>query len=301
METIPSQSDSEHVSPVPPVPPGGRRRRWAFRAAIIAGVLAVAVVAVVLVDGRSKGKSQVASSISSPSPAPVAPTPMKLKATAEPFKVALTWREGSDGTVNVSRYTISRDGHVLHSTSDGGLRYVDTTALPSQRYRYTVQAVGTDGTLGEVARVSVRTPKAPLSVARLKGVFNMKFHITSSYGVNGFDDKTEGWRFSPGCARGACSTRLRDIHWQRFSTDLHRSGGSYVGALTMTDYVVCGGTPDTSSISINLHITKAKALSNAWRATAVRGTMTVSGPAQLGCTSHRIEYSVTGTMPGAGV
>jgi hypothetical protein len=259
------------------------------------------VVAVVLVDGRSKGKPQIASSIPSPSPAPVAPTPTKLKATAGPFKVALTWREGSDGTADVSRYTISRDGHVVGSTIDGGLRFVDTTALPSQRYRYTVQAAGADGTLSEAARVNVRTPKAPLSVARLKGVFNMKFHITSSYGVNGFDDKTEGWRFSPGCARGACSTRLRDIHWQRFSTDLHRSGGSYAGAFTMRDYLACGGTPDTSSISINLHMASAKALDNAWRATAVRGTMTVSGPAQLGCRSHRVEYSVTGRLPRASV
>jgi hypothetical protein len=297
METIPSPSDSEQVSPVPPVPPGGPRRRWVVPAAIIAGVLAVALVAVLLEAGRSTGEQPIASS----RPTPVAPTPVKLKATAEPFKVALTWREGSEGTVDVSRYTVMRDGHMVGSTTDGGLLYVDETALPSQRYRYTVQAIGTDGTPSEAARVRVLTPKAPLSVARLEGVFNMAFHITSSYGVNGFDDKTEGWRFSPGCARGACSTSLRDINWQRFSTDLHRSGETYVDAFTMRDYVVCGSTPDTSSISIDLRITRAKTLNNAWRATAVRGTMTVSGPAQLGCRSHRIEYSVTGTLPGAHV
>jgi hypothetical protein len=267
--------------------------------AIIVSVLAVAVVAVLLVEGRSKGGPQIASSISSPSSTPVAPTPMQLKATAGPFKVALRWREGSDGTVDVSSYTVFRDGDVLDSTTDGGLRYVDQTTLPSQRYRYTVQAIGTDGTLSEAARVNVHTPTAPLSVARLEGVFNMKFHITSSYGVNGFDDKTEGWRFTPGCGRGACSTRLRDIHWQRFSTDLHRSGETYVGAFTVRGYVACGGTPDSSSISINLHVARGKTLNDAWRATAVKGTMTVSGPAQLGCRSFRIEYSVTGTLPGA--
>jgi hypothetical protein len=59
----------------------------------------------------------------------VAPTPTKLKATAGPFKVTLTWREGDGGTFDVTSYSVFRDGQLLASTRHSELRYVDQTAL----------------------------------------------------------------------------------------------------------------------------------------------------------------------------
>jgi hypothetical protein len=241
---------------------------------------------------------QATSSSAAPSPVAPPPAPQQLRATAvESFQVALKWRPG-DGTVDVTRYAIYRDGDYVGSAMDGDLGYVDKTALPSQRYRYTVQAV-VPGGLSEAAAVVAKTPKAPLSDARLEGVFNMKFRITSSYGVHGFGNKTEGWRYTPKCDQGACTAQVKDIHWSKFATDLHRSGAEYKSTFRLHGYMYCDSVPDDVSVSITLHVTKAEIFKDAWRVTAVSGTMSVSSPASLGCTSGGITYSVTGSLPAA--
>ena len=127
----------------------------------------------------------------------------------------------------------------------------------------------------------------------------MKFHITSSYGVHGFGNKSEGWRYTPRCDQGACTAHLKDIHWSKFETDLHRSGVVYTSTFPLHGYMYCDSIPDDVSASITLRVTKAKVFKDAWRVTAVSGTMSVSTTAQLGCTSGGITYGVTGSLPAA--
>jgi hypothetical protein len=255
----------------------------------------MALSAVALIDGRLGGSQ--ASSSPTPTPTAPLPAPTHLTATATSFRVALKWRPAADG-ITESQYAVYGDGDYVGSAMNGDLRYVDTTALPSQRYRYTVRAAAPNA-LADTAHVLVKTPNAPRSVARLEGVFDMKFHITSSYGVHGFGNKSEGWRYAPKCDDGACNTHVVDIHTNGFATDLHRSGGTYNSTFSMRGYLYCRSTPETTSVNISLHVTKAKVYREAWRVTAVAGTMSVSDSAQLGCRSGGITYRVTGHLPAA--
>jgi len=264
--------------------------------AILAGVVALALAWFLLAGGNTPGTP--AATLSASAPAPIAAAPTNLKATAGPFAVVLRWREGTGGTVDVSRYTISRNGRSIALASEGALHYVDRSALPMQTYRYSVQGVGADSTMSEEATVRVTTPKAPLSAARLEGVFNMKFRITSSYNVHGFGGKTEGWEYRPKCSSGPCLTALEDIHWKKFATNLRRSGGTYTSAFPFTGYMYCSHTPDSGTVEIDLHVTKAKTLHGAWAATALRGTQKVTTGAGLGCASAGLTYEVTGTLAG---
>lgn len=299
MGTIPAAPDSERIpdtpSEAPPSTPR-RRRRWPWAVAIAVGSLAVVIATLAFLGGRASGTHAGSSSISATAPPP--PPPKHLTATATSFHVALKWRPAAADGTTATQYAVYRDGDYVGSAMNGDVRYVDKTALPSQRYRYTVRAVAPNS-YGEPAVVVVTTPKAPVSVARLEGLFNMKFHITSSYGVHGFGNKTEGWKYAPGCDGGACTTHVIDIHTKGFATDLHRSGGTYKSTFSMRGYVYCNGHPNNTSVTITLHVTKAKAYHDAWRATDVAGTMNVSATAQLGCRSAGITYSVTGSLPGA--
>jgi hypothetical protein len=259
----------------------------------------IAIVVFLLTrDSASQTDGTVPTPSGSATATGVPPMPTGLKAAATPFKVVLTWRTGSGGSVSVSRYSVARDGNTLGLAPEGGHRFVDDTALPSQRYEYAVEAVGTDSSVSPAVKILVKTPKAPIAAARLEGVYNMKFNLTSSYGVHGFGNKTEGWRFTPSCAEGACNTKVRDIHWAKFTTDLHRSGASYTSTFGLTGYVYCRGTPASGTVTITIHVTKAEVASGTWQATAVAGTMRVSTVAQLGCTSSGLTYSLTGTVAG---
>jgi hypothetical protein len=298
METVPTTPDRERPPAAPSEPPSTprRRRRWPWAIGVIAGALAIVISVIALMGGRAGDTSAGSSPTVVPAPPP--PAPKHLTAIAASFHVALKWRPATGDPPTDQEYAVYRDGDYVGSAMNGDLRYVDKTALPSQRYRYTVRAVGF-GSASMPAFVVVTTPEAPLSVARLQGTFNMKFHITSSYGVNGFGNKTEGWRYAPDCDEGACTTHVIDIHTKGFATDLHRSGGTYKATFSMRGYIYCHSTPSNTSVSITLHVTKAQAYHDAFRATDVAGTMSVSASGQLGCRSGGITYRVTGSLPGA--
>src|SRR5262245_37160236 len=297
MDTIPPAPEAERAPTAPSEPSltPRHRRRWPWVVVIIAGALAIALSAAVLVErGRSDAQ---ATSASPPPTTPPPPAPKHLTATAASFQVALRWRP-SGAEIADQQYGIYRDGEYVGTAMNGDLRYVDKTALPSQRYRYAVRAVAPNS-FGDPAVVVVRTHTAPKSVARLEGVFDMKFHITSSYGVHGFGNKTEGFRYTPNCDKGACTTHVVDIHTRAFATDLHRSGGTYKSSFAMHGYIYCNSNRDDTSVSITLHVTKAKVFRDAWRVTEVAGTMTVSVSSQLGCQPGGITYSVHGSLPAA--
>src|SRR5262245_62787559 len=111
MDPLPSppEAPGAPTSPFPPKAP--RPRRWPLPVAIVAGILVLALAWYLLANGGGSGPEQP--SVAASAPEPVAPMPTNLKATAGPFAVVLRWREGTGGTVDVSRYTLTRDGHAI--------------------------------------------------------------------------------------------------------------------------------------------------------------------------------------------
>ena len=193
-------------------------------------------------------------------------------------------------------FQVTRDGTYVGSVGADGKRFVDDSVLPTVTYRYEVEGVASEAR-SNPAPVRVKTPKAPLGVARLQGVFNVRFVKTSSYGVNGIPEKTsQGWRFTPKCDAGACTTEWNDIHWKALGGTLKRTGASYSATTTVHGFLQCSGTPSTSSYTVKLHVTKAATVKDAWRVTGFAGTVTTYDAAQLGCRSSSITYSISGAL-----
>jgi hypothetical protein len=279
---------------VPPAPRTGGNRRWIVPAVAGALVFAGVIVGLVL-RGGGDGHAVAASPTAGLTPAQVIAAPVHLQAHPTAFKVVLTWRLGTGGAPAAS-FQVTRDGTYVGSVGTDGSRFVDDSVLPTVTYRYEVEGVASEAR-SNPASVRVKTLKAPLGVARLQGVFNVRFVKTSSYGVNGIPDKTtEGWRFTPKCDAGACSTEWNDIHWKALGATLKRTGASYSATTTVHGFLQCSGTPSTSSYTVKLHVTKAATVKDAWRVTGFEGTVTTYDSAQLGCRSSSITYSINGAL-----
>jgi hypothetical protein len=261
----------------------------------VLGALAIGGAIVGLLLWGGGGGDVTASPTAGPTPAQVIAAPVQLRAHPTAFKVVLTWRQGS-GDAPAASFQVTRDGTYVGSVGADGTRFVDDSVLPTETYRYEVEGVASE-VRSNPASVRVTTRKAPLGVARLQGVFNVRFVKTSSYGVNGIPEKsTGGWRFTPKCDAGACSTEFTDIHWKALGAMLKRTGASYSATTTVHGLLQCSGTPSTSSYTVKLHVTKAGTVKDARRVTGFEGTVTTYDSAQLGCRSSSITYSINGAL-----
>jgi hypothetical protein len=294
--TAPSSSPYVPLVPPPPPPSPKRGRTAIVVAAVVVGLLVLGAAVVAIARNGNHSAAAKGGSSAAPTTAAVPPAPQALQAHAKPFAVSLHWTVGA-GEGTVGGYTIYRDNAVLYATSGTGVTYVDKTALPEERYVYAVEAFAPGGDVVSASRASVHvhTPTAPKAIARFAGLFNVRLHLTSSYGLTGVGNNTAGWAFTPKCNEGPCGVRMSDLNHQLPTITLARTGATYQGSGS-EQFGTCSGTKVTSSFHVILHVTDAKARSDEWRVATFGGTFTTSSPAQLGCVAGGTTYSVSGKM-----
>lgn len=270
-------------------PETGRRGlfgRPILLALILAGVLAVAAAAAALLLTRGSGRGGDAA----PAASPVVLAPEELQATAQPFRVVLSWNQPAGGTP-IQGYEVYRDGLLLETVEAPTSSYTDEEALPAERYEYEVQAFAGSIT-SEPAGVTVRTEQAPLAVARVEGIFNVRARTVNSYGYQRSDETSSfGWDFSPRCQEGPCSVLWRDTSQNAVRAKLDRKGGSYSGTYHGVFNVKCGSASATSDVTLRLRVAKAKSVFGDWRAVKLTGSLTQTEPSQLGCVASSATQS----------
>jgi hypothetical protein len=261
---------------------------------VIAALVAVVAMAAVgiAIAATSDGAGDRADATGSPartsSPEALVPTPpatpSDLDARTKPFAVKLRWAPDTSAG-QIEGYTLYRNGFEVGTVmGDGPGRFVDDEVLPLVRYQYAVAAFGQDGVASEPVEVRVKTPAASLAEARLEGTFNVKIHVVSSFGyTSGGGGSTGGWTFTPKCKRGACGVKVSRVFRGSAGVTMERRSATYRAQGSGRLGVRCGGTPSTSTYTIQLRVVKADTVDGEWHAVAVGGSLVHREAAQLGC------------------
>jgi hypothetical protein len=261
-------------------------------------LVAIVLIAAVVILISNSGDERPAAAAEAPSPSP-SPTPDPLiapqdvKARARPFKVTLTWTHPNpyenDG------FEIRRNGEWIGSVEKGATRFVDDDPMIGKERTYEITATTDDGRFSEPVPIDVTTPLPPLAEARVAGTFDIRGHVSTSYGINDYDDVSFGWRMKPSCGTRACGFRLRD-DLSDITMHVERTGGTYTASFRGRLGLACGDTPVTSSGTIELRVKKARLIRGEWRATRLVGTMRHSEPQQLGCRSSGATLDLNGGL-----
>jgi hypothetical protein len=227
----------------------------------------------------------------------VAPV-VNLSARSEPFAVVLTWTEAAGpGLAPVEGYGIFRDGVELTAIPRASI-YTDTTVEPGTAYAYEVEPRGGAGSVpAPRVAVSVTTPVPSMRSARVEGDFTVKVKVVSQKGFETFTNSyTLGWHFEPTCPTGACDVEWTDLAESSLQATLTRTGVSYRGSDSGKFNVKCNDAEVKSTLSVAFDVTKAKGIDGEWRATKLKGTLTETEDAQLGCVASKAVLSITATL-----
>jgi hypothetical protein len=145
----------------------------------------------------------------------------------------------------------------------------------------------------------VEVPVPSLSVARLDGTFNAKLKTTSQYGyVGSLGNFTLGWKFTAKCDEGACDVVWKDLYYKDLKTTLHRKGVNYSGTDTGKFFGTCSGVKGSSTLTLTLHVVKAKVIHGEWVATKLDGTFVESHASAFGCVSGGAHFDLTAGFGG---
>ena len=297
------------VEPPPPRTPfaasGPPTERPPRRTAPIVAVLAIVVALVVgaIAVAVSAGGERVQNDVGQPGgaesgPSPevvVPPPPGTLEAKTSPFEVLLTW-SGPAPDDPLDRYEIRRDDVFVGYVSPPLRRFTDLDVVPGERYVYEVRVETTEGAYSDAAKLRARTPVPPLKEARLQGTFDVRTTFVSKTGYGDYAAPTFGWKLSPTCESGPCSAKVRDNGWDELRFTLVRDGRTYEASFTGRAHLECLDTPSTTTISIAVHVAKARVLDAEWRATKLTGTVRHSEVAQLGCVPASATLSMNATL-----
>jgi hypothetical protein len=268
-----------------------------------AGIVVVAGIVIGILIASGGGKKPVAAlgptTPPAPAPSPTVAPPLGFtaKGQAVPFGVIMTWSAPTGETVQ--GYRIYRQSVEIASVPTGTTTYTDSNVKPGKHYTYEIVTRGTG--LIQSARVSseVDVPVPPLSSARFQGTFDAKLKTTSQSGyTNNLGSFTLGWNFKPKCGEGTCDVTWKDLYYKDFKTTMDRKGVKYSGSDAGTFFGTCGGAKGTSTLTLTLHVVKAKVISGEWRATKLEGTLVESHASAFGCVSGGAHFSVTATYGG---
>jgi hypothetical protein len=292
------ESDPSRSAPLEPAPPS--RRVLPFALVALGLVVVAAVAAAVLVVRSDRGGALVSvgptisASASTPSPR-IAPV-RNLAARAEPFEVILTWTREA-GATPVDGYGIFRDGVELTAIPPAAM-YTDTTAEPGTDYTYEVEPRGGAGSvMGTRIAVSVTTPTPTMRSARVQGDFTVKVKVVSQNGFETFTNSyTLAWHFEPTCAAGPCDVVWTDLAEDTLEATLTRTGVSYRGSDSGKFNVKCNDAEVKSTLSVAFDVITAKGIDGQWRATKLKGTLTETESAQLGCVASKAVLAITATL-----
>ncbi len=265
--------------------------------ALVAGLVAFMLVAALLIGILVLGGEE-GSGVRSPrgvdpvEPPPALTPPTSVEASARPFAVTLRWT-APEGEAD--RLVVYRDGDRRAPLEPNRTGFVDDSVLPAVRYTYVIAAVA-DGKASKSDPIRVKTPPAPLGMARLDGTFTVDLRDTSHYGFSSFPgDIQSGWRFKPKCHRGACDVTWKDAQGVALAGVLENTGPRYEGTAT-TRLASCGELRGSGTVTVRIEVVKARSVRDAWRATKIVGTFVERFPAQLGCVASGADYQVTGTL-----
>jgi len=215
-----------------------------------------------------------------------------VEAETKPFAVRLDW-VGPEGEVEA--LVVLRDGARVGRLDPGETTFLDRSALPATRYSYVVQSVR-DGEFVRSEPLRVKTPPAPLSLARLDGVYAIDARSTSHFGFTGVADEfASGWRFRPVCRRGPCSVTFKDVQGNPLSGKLERTGARYEGTGS-SKFGTCGNVTSTGTFTLRLEVVRAETVRDAWRASKLVGTFIERVPAQLGCVVAGVDFDITAKL-----
>ena len=260
----------------------------------IVGVLgAIALVAANADAGSDAPAAPAGASTPPEEPEPAAPENLRGRATS--FKVTLTWQPGVGGG-EVERWIVERDGETVGIVQTSRTRFVDEDALPGSTYVYEVAALDSMGIATTADRARVKTPSAPPATAQVKGVYDIRLRVQSSYGITGIDGLTAAWRVTPSCDEGPCDISIKVLQVGLPAIEAALRQGRYEAAGSGRFGFTCGDVPQTSSYDLGVRVSAADAVGKAWRATRVEGTLVLSMPEQLGCRSGGVTYSVSGRL-----
>jgi hypothetical protein len=292
-------TDPSRSAPTEPAPPS--RRALPFALAALGLVVVAAVVAAVLVLRSDRGRAVASqrpptSSTPSRAPSPSIAAVGNLSARAEPFAVVLTWTQPA-GVTPVEGYGIFRDGVELTTIPPASM-YTDTSVEPGKDYGYEVEPRGAAGSVvGPRTTVSATTPVPSMRSARVEGDFTVKVKVVSQKGFETFTNSyTLGWHFEPTCATGPCDVEWTDLAESSLQATLSRAGVSYSGSDSGKFNVRCNDAEVKSTLSVAFDVTKAKGIDGEWRATTLKGTLTETEDAQLGCVASKAVLSITATL-----
>ena len=272
-----------------------RRSRLALVAGLVAFMLVAALLIGIVVLGGEEGsgvRSPRGVDVVPEEPRPALAPPTSVEASARPFAIALQWVAPER---EADRLVVYRDGDRLAHLEPNRTGFVDDSVLPAVRYSYSIEAV-VDGRSAKSDPIRVKTPPAPLGMARLDGTFTVDLRDTSHYGFSSFPgDIQSGWRFKPKCRRGACDVTWKDAQGVALAGVLKNAGPRYEGTAT-TRLASCGDLRGSGTVTVRIEVVKAGSVRDAWRATKIVGTFVERFPAQLGCVASGADYQVTGTL-----
>ena len=269
-----------------------RRSTVALVAGLVAVMLVAALLIAVLVLGGEEGSGVRSPRGVDPEQPPALAPPTSVEASARPFAVKLRWAAPES---EADQLVVYRDGDRLATLEPNRTGFVDDSVLPAVRYTYVIEAV-LDGDTLKSDPIRVKTPPAPLGMARLEGTFTVDLRDTSHYGFSSFPgDIQSGWRFKPKCHRGACDVTWKDAQGVALAGVLENTGPRYEGTAT-TRLASCGDVRGSGTVTVEIEVVKAATVRDAWRATKIVGTFIERFPAQLGCVASGADYQVTGTL-----
>jgi len=304
----PMPSEAPWGAPTEPIGGGGMGppppKRSLTRLFLVGGAIVVIlgiVIGIVVASGGG-GETPLAdlsSGPATPAPSPTVAPPVGFTAKGQkvPFGVVLTWSAPTGQAVQ--GYRIYRESVQIAAVPSETTTYTDSNVKPGKSYTYEIVTRG-DG-LVQSARVSsiADVPIPPLSSARLKGTFNAKMKTTSQSGyTSNLGSFTLGWNFKPKCGEGSCDVTWKDLSYKDFKTTLDRKGVNYSGSDSGTFFGTCGGAKGTSTLTLTLHVVKAKVIDGEWRATKLEGILVESHASAFGCVSGGAHFSVTATLGG---
>jgi FHA domain-containing protein/fibronectin type III domain protein len=291
------------VPPPPPsTPPPAKRSfldryRWPL-VGTAAGLVVIVALVVILATGKT---GPTAGGGESPSAGPTGPpvaAPTINRATADRVTVSLSWTQPTGGGI-VRSYNVYRDGAQI-ATGLSATSYQDMGLGPGKSYTYRIEAQGARSDIAS-STIVVPVPALPLTAARVGGGYTMHFKVNSSYGYSqslSGKTHTESWTLKPKCETGPCTITWRDPYYAHVSSTLRRSGATYKGtARGYRGVLTCqsGEHHATSTVTIELHVAKARVVDADWRATKIVGTFIRATPAQSGCTASGDTDQIIGT------
>jgi len=215
--------------------------------------------------------------------------PTGLEATATTSSVALSWSDPSSGAAP-TRYEIWQNGVAIGSAGGHAGSYQVTGLDPDTAYHYQVQAIGGSGDSARSSVLTESTLAPALSAAQIVGDWTVQFQVVTADSHDAWftqEGKTwqTQWTFSTDCTgSGSCTGTLSGgVYGSNgfANADLFRSGDEYVADANVDNIEFCDysfyGTeyPTSDEITIQVQVTRAHAVGQAWTATAWDGTFTM--------------------------